>query len=59
MEKAICPVCGEHYFDEKGAYEICPICGWEDDPVQRKDPDFRGGANKCSLNDARKEWMQE
>ena len=47
-----CPVCKKHYFDEIGAYEICPVCGWEDDPLQRREPDFAGGANKLSLNEA-------
>ena len=47
-----CPVCGKHYFNEAGAYEICPVCGWEDDPLQRKEPDFKGGANSMSLNEA-------
>ena len=51
-EKHLCPVCGEYYFSEKGSYEICPVCGWEDDPVQENDPDFAGGANKMSLNEA-------
>ena len=39
-----------------GDYEICEVCGWEDDPVQRKDKDFAGGANELSLNEARKQW---
>ena len=47
-----CPVCGKHYFDEIGAYEICPVCGWEDDPLQRREPDLKGGANSMSLNEA-------
>lgn len=51
-----CPVCGSYRFSEKGAYEICPVCGWEDDPVQFKDPDYEGGANGKSLNEARREW---
>ena len=55
----ICPCCGQHYFTEKNAYEICPVCGWEDDPVQRRDPDFAGGANACSLNEARREYHEE
>lgn len=55
----ICPCCGQHYFTEKNAYEICPVCGWEDDPVQRRDPDFAGGANTLSLNEARREYHEE
>lgn len=41
----------EHIEDERyGEYIICPHCGWEDDPVQFKDPNFAGGANELSLN---------
>ena len=58
-EDRLCPCCGRHYFEEKDAYEICPVCGWEDDPVQRRDPDFAGGANACSLNEARREYHEE
>ncbi|MBR0051781.1 MAG: hypothetical protein IJK10_08200 [Firmicutes bacterium] len=55
----ICPCCGRYIFDEKGGYEICPVCGWEDDPVQRREPDLAGGANKLSLNEARKAWAEK
>ena len=55
-EEFKCPVCKKHYFKSVGDYEICPICHWEDDPVQRKDPDFKGGANKLSLNEAIKAY---
>lgn len=48
--QSICPVCKKYYFSEN--YEICPVCGWENDPVQRKDKDFKGGANKLSVNEA-------
>lgn len=47
----LCPVCGKQLLDDP--YEICSVCGWENDPVQRKDPAFAGGANKMSLNEAR------
>lgn len=49
----MCPCCNRYRLDEAGKYEICPICKWEDDPIQRANPDFEGGANKQSLNAAR------
>lgn len=48
----ICPVCGKHQFEEDDNFEICPVCGWEDDAIQREDPDYDGGANPISLNQA-------
>jgi hypothetical protein len=46
-----CPGCGFRTIGEDfyGTYEICPICGWEDDAVQLANPCSRGGANKESL----------
>ncbi|MES2421301.1 MAG: CPCC family cysteine-rich protein [Pseudomonadota bacterium] len=32
---------------------MCDSCRWEDDPVQENDPNFAGGANRESLNEAR------
>jgi len=54
--KYLCPVCEQYKFEEKGQYENCEICGWEDDPIQNDDPTFEGGANVMSLNQARKAW---
>ena len=51
-DERLCPCCHKYRFDEVGKYEICPICGWEDDPIARKDPSYAGGANKMSLNEA-------
>ena len=36
IEKYKCPCCGFYTFDEKpnGNYDICPVCFWEDDPIQ-------------------------
>lgn len=50
-----CPCCGfrELTEAERGGYEICGSCGWEDDPVQFRDPGYRGGANSESLDEAR------
>ena len=49
-----CPVCGKTHVAE---YDICDVCGWENDPVQSQTPDFAGGANKMSLNQARKAYQ--
>ena len=54
-----CPVCGRTVFEQVGKYEICEVCGWEDDPVQLADPDFAGGANKLSLNECIKTWNNQ
>jgi hypothetical protein len=51
-----CPVCGKTVFDEEGDYDICTVCGWENDPVQTRDADYAGGANRISLNEARRKW---
>jgi hypothetical protein len=52
-----CPCCGEFTLSEKGAYEICPVCFWEDDPVQLSNPSYAGGANAVSLIQARENWL--
>lgn len=56
--KGNCPVCGKYKFKEIGKYEICPICKWEDDPIQRKHPFNKGGANKISLQQYRKNYKR-
>ena len=50
-KKTLCPVCGRYTFTEK--YDICPVCTWENDPLQCRDPSFKGGANHMSLNEAK------
>ena len=39
MNKAMynCPVCGCRTLEERGGYEICPVCFWEDDGGLRED----------------------
>ena len=39
--------------------QICPVCFWEDDGVQFDDPDFTGGANRPSLNQARENFRRD
>jgi hypothetical protein len=51
-----CPCCESMVISELGTYEICEVCGWEDDPTQSADPNYKGGANSKSLNEARNAW---
>lgn len=57
VEMVECPCCGNRTISVLGDYEICPICLWEDDPVQFKKPNMEGGANEPSLNQAREIWF--
>lgn len=51
-----CPRCGQPTLYELGVYELCSVCGWEDDPVQSADPKYEGGANASSLREAQAHW---
>ena len=42
-DETVCPLCGQHHFEENDDFEECPVCGWVNDGVQRADPDYRGG----------------
>jgi anaerobic ribonucleoside-triphosphate reductase len=53
-----CPCCSNATIDVLGNYEICPVCGWEDDPIQSDDQSFSGGANDLSLIDYRETWLR-
>jgi Cysteine-rich CPCC len=56
-----CPCCGHPTLGERGGYEICGECGWEDDG--QDDPDgavVRGGPNgRFSLDAARADYVAE
>lgn len=57
-DETICPLCGQHHFEENDDFEECPVCGWVNDGVQRADPDYRGGYNRISLNEAKRNLPQ-
>jgi hypothetical protein len=50
-----CPCCGCKTLSERGGFEICPVCFWEDDGQDDHDADdVRGGPNGAlSLTEAR------
>ena len=53
-----CPCCGFLVFREPlGSYDICDVCGWEDDEVQQRWPGLHGGANAESLCDAQARFL--
>jgi hypothetical protein len=56
-----CPCCGHVTLAERGGYEICSECGWEDDGQDDHDADVvRGGPNgRQSLADARAAYVSE
>lgn len=60
-ERFRCWACGQLTLTEEptGTYEICPNCGWEDDPVQQQNPTYSGGANTASLRDFRKSLLEQ
>lgn len=55
-----CPCCSFYTFYDKpnGNYDICPVCFWEDDPIQLVDETYKGGANRVSLLQARKNFKE-
>lgn len=52
-QNKLCACCGKPSLPAGSVFEICPICGWQDDDIQNDDPDFAGGANEMSLNQAK------
>ena len=55
-----CPCCGYLTLSEPpGSYGICPVCFWEDDPVQLRYPEAPVGANGgLSLIDAQRNFAR-
>ncbi len=55
-ESYVCPVCSKYTFEKAGDFDICEVCGWQDDLVQLDDPDEEDCANHMSLNQAKEAW---
>ncbi|MBE9583556.1 hypothetical protein IM792_03770 [Mucilaginibacter sp. JRF] len=58
MKDVTCPCCGYITLSNVGEYNVCLICYWEDDPVQRNNPDYDSGTNKFILRQAQKNYME-
>ncbi|GHA65671.1 membrane protein [Formosimonas limnophila] len=58
-QKFPCPCCGYLVWDyPDGTFEICDICLWQDDPIQKNEPNYSGGANDVSLNKAKENFKK-
>ena len=57
-DRYICPCCFMPTLSERGGYEICSICSWEDDGQDSDDAEqIRGGPNSdYSLSEARRNF---
>lgn len=53
--KQLCACCNK---TEVEFYDICEICGWQNDLLQNKKADYKGGSNKMSLNEAKKAFAE-
>jgi hypothetical protein len=60
MSRSPCPCCSCLTLEDPppGTFAICPVCFWEDDDVQFRDPDYAGGANAVSLREARANFLE-
>jgi len=54
MKNFNCAVCNSLVTLSDAGY--CGVCDWMQDTVQEHEPDYRGGANRISLNEARTRW---
>lgn len=54
-----CPCCGHLTLSERGGFEICPVCFWEDDGQDDIDAHVdRGGPNRGRLWHARANYLK-
>jgi hypothetical protein len=53
-ELETCPCCGYRSLRERGGYEICRVCFWEDDGTT--DPQSMSGPNHMTLDEARRNF---
>ena len=52
-----CPICGEMTLSsEEYSFDICKVCGWQEDGLQQKHPDELGPNKQWTLNAAKDAW---
>ena len=55
-----CPCCNccTMLHEDPVYHDICPVCFWENDPIQNMNTSFVGGANEICLDDARNNYIE-
>ena len=48
-----CACCDHFTLENRGQYDICPVCFWEDDGLDVDQPDAHSGPNQMSLREGR------
>lgn len=51
-----CPCCDHFTLEDRGQYDICPVCFWEDDGLDIGEIDEHSGPNHLSLREGRKNF---
>lgn len=53
-----CPCCGHATLDERGGYDICRVCFWEDDGADNAEADRHSGPNHMTLTEGRINFLR-
>lgn len=48
-----CPCCDYYTLTDRGGFEVCPVCYWEDDGADLEALDVVSGPNHITLRQAR------
>lgn len=51
-----CPCCGYKTLEERGTWDICEVCYWEDDGIE--DLDINSGPNRMTLRKAKENFTK-
>ena len=57
-DKFQCSCCDYFTLEERGGYEVCPICFWEDDGMDIDEADTHSGPNHITLREGRQNFKK-